>query len=87
MDVPAGVTQEEGHTGFFFHLPSAVRALLFLARTIQPFLSIVDREVEVLCTNGLIVLHSLRIFIFIFNFLVRKIPFTGIELTSVICNI
>ena len=23
-DVPAGVTQEEGHTGFFIHLPSAV---------------------------------------------------------------
>ena len=25
LDVPAGVTQEEGHTGFFIHLPSAVR--------------------------------------------------------------
>ena len=24
LDVPAGVTQEEGHTGFFIHLPSAV---------------------------------------------------------------
>ena len=23
MDVPAGVTQEEGHTGFLIHLPSA----------------------------------------------------------------
>ena len=32
MDVPAGVTQEEGHTGFFIHLLSAVRALIFLAR-------------------------------------------------------
>ena len=47
MDVPAGVTQEEGHTGFFLiHLPSAVRALIFVARRIQPFLSLVDREVE-----------------------------------------
>ena len=45
MDVPAGVTQEEGHTGFL-HLPSAVLALIFLARRIQPFLSLVDREVE-----------------------------------------
>ena len=45
MDVPAGVTQEEGHTGFLIHLLSAVRALIFLAR-IQPFLSLVDREVE-----------------------------------------
>ena len=47
MDVPAGVTQEEGRTGFLIHLPSAVRALIFVARRIQPsFLSLVDREVE-----------------------------------------
>ena len=46
LDVPAGVTQEEGHTGFLVHLPSAVRALIFVARRIQPFLSLVDREVE-----------------------------------------
>ena len=46
MDVPAGVTQEEGHTGIFIHLLSAVRAFIFLARRIQPFLSLVDREVE-----------------------------------------
>ena len=45
VDVPAGVTQEEGHT-VFFHLPSAVLALFFLARRIQPFRSLVDREVE-----------------------------------------
>ena len=46
LDVPAGVTQEEGHTGFLIHLPSAVRALIFLARRIQLFLSLVDHEVE-----------------------------------------
>ena len=46
LDVPAGVTQEEGHTGFLIHLPSAVRALIFVARRIQSFLSLVDREVE-----------------------------------------
>ena len=46
LDVPAGVTQEAGHTGFLIHLPSAVRALIFVARRIQPFLSLVDREVE-----------------------------------------
>ena len=46
LDVPAGVTQEEDHTGFLIHLPSAVRALVFVARRIQPFLSLVDREVE-----------------------------------------
>ena len=45
VDAPAGVTQEEGHTGFF-HLPSAVLALIFLARRIQHFLSLVNRENE-----------------------------------------
>ena len=46
VDVPAGVTQEEGQTGFLY-LPSAVLALIFIARRIQPSLSLVDREVEV----------------------------------------
>ena len=46
MDVPAGVTQEEGNKGFSIHLLSAVLALIFLARRIQSFLSLVDREVE-----------------------------------------
>ena len=64
LDVPAGVTQEKGHTGFFIHLLSAVRALIFLARRIQPLLSLVDREVEFLRTNDLIVLHPLGIFYF-----------------------
>ena len=45
VDVPAGVTQKESHTGFL-HLPSAVLALIFLARRIQSFLSLVNREVE-----------------------------------------
>ena len=44
-DAPAGVTQEEGHTGFL-HLSSEVLALIFIARRIQPFLSFVNREVE-----------------------------------------
>ena len=37
--------QEEGHTGFLIHLPPAVLDEIFLARRIQPFLSLVDREV------------------------------------------
>ena len=45
VDAPAGITQEEGHTGFL-HLPSAMLALIFLARRFQPFLFLVDREVE-----------------------------------------
>ena len=46
LDVPAGVAQEEGHTGFLIHLLSAVHAFIFLARRIQPSLSLVDRKVE-----------------------------------------
>ena len=47
LDVPAEVIQEEGHTGFLIHFPYyAVLALIFLARRIQPFLSLVDLEVE-----------------------------------------
>ena len=66
LDVPAGVTQEEGHTGFFIRLLSAVRALIFLARMIQPFLSLVECEVKFCVTNDLIVLHPLGIFSFVF---------------------
>ena len=44
VDAPAGVTQEEGHTGFL-HLPSAALAFSFIARRIQPSLFLVDREV------------------------------------------
>ena len=47
LDVPAVVTQEESHTGFLTNLLPAVRALIFLARSIQSFLPLVDREVEV----------------------------------------
>ena len=46
VDAPAGVTQEEGHTRFLIHLPSAVLAFIFIARRIQLFLSLVDREVN-----------------------------------------
>ena len=49
LDLPAGVTQEEGHTGFLIHLLSAVRAFIFLARRTQPFLSLVDREEVEFC--------------------------------------
>ena len=74
MDVPAGVTQEEGNTGFSIHLLSAVFALIFLARRIQPFLSLVDREVEFCVLTILIALHPLGIFIFIFLFFSEKNP-------------
>ena len=82
LDVPAGVTQEEGRTGFLIHLLSAVRAFIFLARRIQPFLSPVNREVE-FCVLTIQSFSTRWAFLFLFFcFLVRKIPFAGIELTS-----
>ena len=72
LAVPAGVTQEEGHTGFLIHLPSAVRAFIFVARRIQPFLSLVDREVEFCVLTILIVLHLSGIFILFYFILERK---------------
>ena len=82
MDVPAGVTQEGGNTGFSIHLLSAVLALIFLARRIQPFLSLVDREVE-FCVLTIKSFSTRWTFLFsFFSFSVRKIPFAGIELTS-----
>ena len=62
LDVPAGVTQEEGHTGFLIHPLSAARALIFLARRIQPFLSLVDREVEFVRSYRSIVGSTYRLY-------------------------
>ena len=62
------VTQKEGHTGFL-HLPSAMLALIFLAKRIQPSLSLVDREVDFLCTHELIVLHLLGMIFYIIIFI------------------
>ena len=52
----------------------AVRALIFLARRIQPFLSLVERKVDFFVLNDLIVLHLLGILFFIFLFLSEKNP-------------
>ena len=67
VDEPAGVTQEEGRTGFL-NLPSAVHALVFLATKIQPFLSLVDREVErcVLTNESFSTYWAFFIFLFLF---------------------
>ena len=46
LDIKFVGRTSRGHTGFLIHLLSAVRALIFLARRIQSFLSLVDREVE-----------------------------------------
>ena len=72
VDVLAGVTQEEVHKGFFIHLPSAVLAIIFLARRIQLFISLVDREVEFI----VLLLDLLGVFLLWF-FLRGKIPVIG----------
>ena len=46
LDIKFVGRTSQGHTGFIIHLLSAVRALIFLARRIQPFLFLVDRVVE-----------------------------------------
>ena len=56
VDVPAGVTQDFSTTSF------CGAALIFIARRIQPFLSLVDREIEFCVLTNLIVLHLLGIF-------------------------
>ena len=45
LDIKFVGRTSRGHTGFLIHLLSAVRASI-LARRIQPFISLVDREVE-----------------------------------------
>ena len=68
MDAPAGVTQEEGHTGFL-RLPFAVLALIFIASRIQPSLSLVEREVEVSVPTNKIALHLLGMIILFYLFI------------------
>ena len=83
LDIKFVGRTSRGHTGersqgFSIHFPSAVRALIFLARRIPPFLSLIDREVEFCVLTILIVLHSLGIFIFyyfIVIFFSEKNPF------------
>ena len=80
LDIKFVGRTSRAHTGgrshrIFIPLPSAVLAFIFLARRIQPFLSLVDREVEFLGTNDLIVLYLLGIiFIFIYVFFSEKNP-------------
>ena len=82
LDVKFIGSTSRRHTRFLIHLPSAVLALIFLARRIQPFLSLVNREVEFLC-NDLIVLHLLGIFIFISYIISEEKPqLPEFELTS-----
>ena len=82
LDIKFVGCTSQGHTGFVTHLLSAVRALIFLARRIQPFLSLVDREVEFRVLTIYSFSTGWAFSSFVFSFLVIKIPFAGIELTS-----
>ena len=65
LDVPAGVTQEKGHTGFF-HPPSFCGACLDFCREKDSAIPFPRRPwSRILCTNELIVLHPLGIFILV----------------------
>ena len=80
VDVPAGVTQEESYTGFLIPLPSVVLALIFLARRIQPFLSLVDREVKFcVLTNSSFSTCWAFIYFFVCE---EKFQLSGFEFTS-----
>ena len=62
---------------------------IFLARRIQPFLSLVDREVEFLCTNNLIVIHFLGIIIYLVSKIKTKnknYPGKGIRTHNPTCR-
>ena len=71
LDVKIVGSTSRGHTELFIHLPSAaaVLALIFLVRRIQPFFFLVDREVEFLRTNDLVVLHLLGIYFISFIYI------------------
>ena len=81
MDVPVGDTQEEDHTGFL-HLPFAVLAFIFLARRIQPSLSLVDGEVEFCVTQGPIVVWFDGIIIAYYYYLFNYVLYCGEHLVQ-----
>ena len=71
-----------GHTGFLIHLPSAVRAFIFLARRIQLLLSLVGREVQFCVLTILSFSTCWAFFYFIFIFSEEKSHLPGFEPTS-----
>ena len=76
-----GSHRRKGHIGFLIHLPSAVCALIFFARRIQPFLSLIDREVE-FCVLTIQSFSTRWAFFFFFFFREKKSRLPGFELTS-----
>ena len=85
LDIKFVGRTSRGHTGVrshkISHPPSFCGACLnfFLARSIQPFLSLVDREVEFCVLTILIVLHLGIFFVIVFGEEQSQLP--GFELT------
>ena len=72
-----------GHIGYLIHLLSAVRALIFLAGRIQPFLSLVDREVDFFCVLTIQSFSTCWSFLYIhILFGEEKSQSPGVEFTS-----
>ena len=88
LDIKFVGRTSRGHTGGMSHRishpPSFCGACLhFFSREKDSAIPFPRRPwSRILCTNDLIILHPLGIFILFFVFLVRKIPFAWIELTS-----
>ena len=87
LDIKFVGRTSRGHTGgrshMIFNPPSFCGACLDFCREKDSAIPFPRRPwSRILCTNELIVLHPLGIFILVLKFLVRKIPFAGIELTS-----
>ena len=87
LDIKFVGRTSRGHTGGrshrISHPPSFCGACLNFSREKDSATPFPRRPwSRILCTNDLIVLHPLGIFILFYSFLVRKIPFAGIELTS-----
>ena len=87
LDIKFVGRTSRGHSGgrshSISHPPSFCGACLNFSREEDSAIPFPRRpRSRVLCTNDIIVLHPLGLFIFIFSFLVGKTPFAGIELTS-----
>ena len=87
LDIKFVGRTSRGHTGGrshrIFHPPSFCGACLNFSREKDSAIPFPRRpRSRILCTDDLIVLHPLGIFFFFNYFLVRKIPFAGVELAS-----
>ena len=87
LDIKFVGRTSRGYTGGrshrIFHPPSFCGACLNFSREKDSAIPFTRRlRSRILCTDDLIVLHPLGILFFVFQFLVRKIPFAGVELTS-----